>query len=221
MSEVIALICWPRAGREGRLNDQTDNGRAPRQSVGDVPGPRSDAARSAGGADRDGASVADGRDHPVDPAWVTATRISSAIAAAMFAVPLVIGAVIGSFLASDVPAMVRVGGFAGVAIVLVALGWSVIALPVLRHRRLRYRLDGQGLGIRRGVWWRSESWVPRSRIQHTDVTQGPVERAFGLATLVLFTAGTEHARVTLEGLREQRARTIRDHLVDRGHDDGV
>ena len=42
--------------------------------------------------------------------------------------------------------------------------------------------------------------MPRSRIQHTDVTQGPFERWLGLGTLVIYTAGTEHAAVPIEGL---------------------
>ena len=42
--------------------------------------------------------------------------------------------------------------------------------------------------------------VPRSRVQHTDVSQGPVERRFGLGTLVIYTAGTDYARVDLAGL---------------------
>ena len=42
--------------------------------------------------------------------------------------------------------------------------------------------------------------VPRSRVQHTDVSQGPLERNHGLGTLVVYTAGTDHAKVELGGL---------------------
>jgi len=58
--------------------------------------------------------------------------------------------------------------------------------------------------------------VPRSRIQHTDVTQGPYERRFGLATLVVYTAGTEHASIPIEGLSHETALAFRDALLARG-----
>ena len=55
--------------------------------------------------------------------------------------------------------------------------------------------------------------MPRSRVQHTDVSRGPLERAYDLATLVIYTAGTEHSRVALSGLAERDAYPIRDWLI--------
>ena len=55
--------------------------------------------------------------------------------------------------------------------------------PVLELRHTRWRIDTDGLEIRRGVVWRHTISVPRERIQHTDVAQGPIQRRFGLATL--------------------------------------
>ena len=63
--------------------------------------------------------------------------------------------------------------------------------------------------------------VPRSRVQHTDVSQGPIERGFGLGTLVIYTAGTEHARVELHGLEHGTALHIRDHLLKSADADDV
>jgi membrane protein YdbS with pleckstrin-like domain len=84
-----------------------------------------------------------------------------------------------------------------------------------------YRVDADGIEIRKGVIWRSVVNVPRSRIQHTDVSQGPLERNFALSTLHVFTAGTEHSEVTLAGLQHSRALRIRDHLLTGGEHDGV
>ena len=58
--------------------------------------------------------------------------------------------------------------------------------------------------------WRKVINVPRSRVQHTDVSQGPLERGHGLGTLVIYTAGTDHARVDLPGLDHATALRIRD-----------
>lgn len=91
----------------------------------------------------------------------------------------------------------------------------------LRHRRVRLRLDGDGLHVRQGVCWRSETLVPRTRVQHIDLERGPLLRRHGLATLVVHTAGTRLHAVRVIGLEAALARRLRDALVDRegGADD--
>jgi membrane protein YdbS with pleckstrin-like domain len=101
------------------------------------------------------------------------------------------------------------------------LGWWLHRWPEIEHRHASYRVDEQGIEIRHGVVWRRVINVPRSRVQHTDVSQGPVERGYGLGTLSVFTAGTEHARVGLSGLDHATALAIRDHLLPRGGADAV
>jgi membrane protein YdbS with pleckstrin-like domain len=65
--------------------------------------------------------------------------------------------------------------------------------PTVAYRHSSYRFAEVGLQLRRGVVWRSQVAVSRSRIQHTDVSQGPIERIYGLATLTVHTAGNEYA----------------------------
>ena len=61
--------------------------------------------------------------------------------------------------------------------------------------------------------WQTITNVPRSRVQHTDVSQGPIERRYGLGTLIVYTAGTDHSRVTLSGLDFTLAQRLRTHLL--------
>jgi membrane protein YdbS with pleckstrin-like domain len=82
-------------------------------------------------------------------------------------------------------------------------------------------VDGRGIEIRRGVVWRKVINVPRSRVQHTDVSQGPLERVHGLGTLAIYTAGTDHAEVSLHGLDHQTSLRIRDHLLPGETSDAV
>jgi hypothetical protein len=84
--------------------------------------------------------------------------------------------------------------------------------PAARHKRLHYLVDEGGLRIRRGVFWRTVIWIPISRVQHTDFTQGPVQRRFGLATLTVHTAGTAGASISLAGLEHTIAARLCDHL---------
>jgi membrane protein YdbS with pleckstrin-like domain len=110
------------------------------------------------------------------------------------------------------------------------VGWLIVSLllaqlsqrwPSIEYRHTHYRVDDAGIEIRRGVWWRQVVNVPRTRIQHTDVSQGPLERKFGLGTLVVHTAGSEYARVELPGIDHSVALRIRDYLLPRDTHDAV
>ena len=96
-----------------------------------------------------------------------------------------------------------------------------VFLPQKTYRTTTYAISELGLEIRRGIWWKHLIDVPRSRIQHTDVQQGPLARHFGLGKLVVYTAGTEHASVELDGLEHGRAIEMRDFLLRGGEDDAV
>jgi membrane protein YdbS with pleckstrin-like domain len=82
-----------------------------------------------------------------------------------------------------------------------------------RWRRTEWRLDAIGLHVRRGLIWRVEVLVPRSRVQHLDVERGPLERQFNLATFVVHTAGTQTAALRLSGLLDPDAVALRDALI--------
>jgi membrane protein YdbS with pleckstrin-like domain len=164
--------------------------------------------------------VADGRFKSLDPRSVLVSRIGGAIGIAIVGLVNLIGISVVA-LADGPPVVLKTSLFAGWFVLLLLLGAAVFFWPAARYRHASYRVNANGIQIRRGVFWRAEISVPRSRVQHTDVTRGPIARGFGLATLVLHTAGTEHASVTLEGLSEEAALAIRDYLIEGGEDDAV
>ena len=93
-------------------------------------------------------------------------------------------------------------------------------LGIKRHRRTLWKLDEDGFALQRGRWWQTESHVPVSRVQHLDLKRGPLERAFKLATLVIHTAGTKMAAVSVSGLDGEDAERLRDRLARQlDHDD--
>ncbi len=59
----------------------------------------------------------------------------------------------------------------------------------LRHRTLRMARTPAHLVVRAGLLWRKTTIVAHARVQSARVTQGPWQRALGLATLHLDTAG--------------------------------
>jgi uncharacterized protein len=159
-----------------------------------------------------------GEDRRLDPRSIPLQRIVAAIVSAVLAVGSAVGAV-GAATADD-------RSTAGVVLIASLwivgnglLAWHGQRWQAIDYRHTWYRVDDQGLEIRRGVFWRVVVNVPRSRVQHTDVSQGPLERRFGLGTLVVYTAGTDHAKVTLGGLDHGVALSIRAHLMpERGTD---
>ncbi len=146
------------------------------------------------------------------------TRIVTGIWMMILAVPLI--AMAAGMLLLGVPATTWIGLGAASLVYAALVAWSLY-WPGVRYRHASYRVAERGLWIRRGVLWRSEISVPKSRVQHTDVSQGPLQRRFDLATLVLHTAGTQHAAVALGGLSHSAALAIRDYLIEGGTDDAV
>lgn len=95
-------------------------------------------------------------------------------------------------------------------------------LGIRRHRRMAWKLDEEGFALRRGNWWRSETLVPISRVQHLDLKRGPLERSLALSTLVVHTAGTKLAALSVPGLDAADAERLRDRLAHQlDHDDAL
>lgn len=86
-------------------------------------------------------------------------------------------------------------------------------LPPMQYDAWRYALRAEDLYLRHGVLFRTTSLVPHVRIQHVDTRHGPLDRWLGLASVVVFTAGTRGAMVAIPALGAARAEELRDRLA--------
>lgn len=161
--------------------------------------------------------VADNQLHPVDPRVVPADRLAGLISLAILSGPSAIALVLATFFTWP-SATWLVVLWSGWLVITLYLIWITVPYPRLSFRYTRYRVNDFGIEIRTGVLWRSITNVPRSRIQHTDVGQGPIQRMFGISTLTVYTAGTAESSVNLPGLEYQTALVIRNDLI--GSDEG-
>ncbi len=101
------------------------------------------------------------------------------------------------------------------AVIIAPLGlWSVLYATPKRWSRWGWAWTGKELHVASGWLTRRHTIVPAARVQHIDVTIGPVERMFGVATLVLHTAGTANSEVQLPGITRDTAEEIRDAIRD-------
>jgi len=99
--------------------------------------------------------------------------------------------------------------------------WYSLWRPSRAYRAWSYRIDEKVLETRSGILVHRTRLIPLSRVQHVDLERGPFERLYGLASLILHTAGTHSASLTIPGLNAAEASRLRDHLVEVGGDDAV
>jgi membrane protein YdbS with pleckstrin-like domain len=154
---------------------------------------------------------------PLDRRIMVVWTVQEAVAYGVLAL-VVLAADLGARLAGlDVP------GPPGLAAGLVAVVGAVLAwwLPRARYRHWSYQVAEDALELRHGVVRRIHSAIPYFRVQHIDVAQGPVERAVGLARLVVHTAsaGTD---ATIPGIAAEEAEGLRRLILARaGSGDAV
>jgi membrane protein YdbS with pleckstrin-like domain len=78
---------------------------------------------------------------------------------------------------------------------------SIISRLVIRKSRIKgVALREFDIAYRSGLYWRKTVIVPFNRIQHVEVSSGPLQRKFGLATVKLFTAGGSSVDLRVDGL---------------------
>lgn len=98
------------------------------------------------------------------------------------------------------------------SISVIAYGAISALIPPRRYRRMGYSIGDDTLRVARGYVFRVDTIVPFVRVQHIDLSQGPIERLYGLSSLVVHTSGTLNSTVTLPGLPTATAARMRDTI---------
>jgi membrane protein YdbS with pleckstrin-like domain len=129
----------------------------------------------------------------------------------------VVGAAVA--LVAGICAAVLAGGGAGTGALAAVIAVAAAALAVVflrnRYRSWAYRERDEDLIVARGVLVRRVSVVPYGRMQFVEVTAGPVERVFKLATVKLHTAAAA-SDARIPGLERDEAARLRDRLATLG-----
>ncbi len=71
------------------------------------------------------------------------------------------------------------------------------------------------IAYRSGLFWRKTVIVAFNRIQHVEVSSGPLQRRFGLASIKLFTAGGSSVDLRIDGLTAGRAEQMRTFIAEK------
>jgi len=98
------------------------------------------------------------------------------------------------------------------------LAVAFVSLGLAHARRLfatwSYAVRPDEVVASYGVVWRVTRSIPRIRVQHVDVSSGPVDRALGLAHVSLHVAGSLGPVLTIPGLAPADAEAIREALLE-------
>jgi len=142
----------------------------------------------------------------ISPAWRRLHRLTSLIAWPVIAsIPAVIVGLVSELWWIS-------GLIWALAAVLVVVD---VVLVGRNYRAWGYVEREDDLYITRGVMFRSLIAVPYGRMQLVEVNSGPLERAFGLATVTLKTASPE-TNAVIPGLDPVEAARLRDRLTELG-----
>lgn len=99
------------------------------------------------------------------------------------------------------------GGFAFLLIMGVANWW-----------RFLYKMEGDTLHIRSGIFVRKDLYLTKDRIQVIDISSGIIQRLFGLVRLDIQTAGSTSRQAAIDAITKVKAmeinRTLRDINTD-------
>jgi len=154
---------------------------------------------------------------PLDPRVILLWRVTNLIGFSVMLLALLAGAVITGLHHPRLLFWLLLAWFA----LLPPCVWLIYWRPPRLYRSWGYRIDEKVLETRSGLIFQVTRLLPLSRLQHVDLQRGPIERAFGLASLVLHTAGTHEASMRIPGLDADEAARLRNHLVEVGGDDAV
>lgn len=97
------------------------------------------------------------------------------------------------------------------AVVAAALVWKA---PAAVWSHWSYELGDQALELAHGALFREHSVIPWSRVQHVDISHGPLDRRYGLAQLKVHTASAK-SDAKLPGVDAEDAEGLREEILRR------
>jgi len=103
--------------------------------------------------------------------------------------------------------------------VLIGINWiGTIVGPGWRYRFWRYEIRDDEVDLQYGWLVQKRQLVPMTRIQHVDTRRGPLQRRFGLSSVVFYTAA---GSMEIPALSQEVAASVRDRIADlaKVHDD--
>ena len=100
-----------------------------------------------------------------------------------------------------------------VPVVMLLLATIISRLVIKKSQVKGIALREFDVAYRSGLFWRKTVIVAFNRVQHVEVSSGPLQRKFGLASVKFFTAGGSSVDLRVDGLTAERAEQIRTFIA--------
>ena len=150
--------------------------------------------------------MSDPPSHRLDPRMLRVWYVSDVIGIAAVAMLAVVAWAVVRHLGGDVFWVYLVAG----VIELVCVGDLLIS-PRIEMATWRYDVTPTDVDLYHGVFVKKRVLVPLVRVQHVQTKQGPILRAYSLATVTISTAGESFE---IPGLAEADAAALRDRVAE-------
>jgi membrane protein YdbS with pleckstrin-like domain len=89
-----------------------------------------------------------------------------------------------------------------------------LLLTLISYYKRGHALRDFDIIYKEGVLFNSVTTISFNRVQHCEISQGPLEQVFDLHTLKIFTAGGQSSDLEIPGLDEDSANGLKEYVVE-------
>lgn len=95
---------------------------------------------------------------------------------------------------------------------------AILLYIVLMFPLRMYAVRDKDISYRSGLFFRTLTTVPFSRIQHVEIDEGPISRVFKLASISVYTAGDSSDDLIIKGIKRDKALQIKEFISTKVND---
>lgn len=133
------------------------------------------------------------------------------IASTLFFIPFLIAILVLGFTIDEIETWIMITAL-GVWIFLLLLSIFISFKGYFVRGYILRELD---ITYRKGWVFHHQITVPFNRIQHTEVSHGPIDRLFKLKQLEIYTAGGSSSDLSISGLDPQEAERLKEYIAEK------
>lgn len=104
--------------------------------------------------------------------------------------------------------------FSAIGTILLGIS-TLIAFIEIGFKNLAWALREKDIIFKKGWLFQSTHIIPFIKVQHCELMSGPIGRRFGLASIKLNTAASNHLDISIKGLKKETAEQIKAFIMDK------
>lgn len=122
----------------------------------------------------------------LDKKSINVMRINALISGIIILI-IVIGAVL-IMTSESKENLFNLGFYLGGGLIAILVLINIIVFPIIRYKRYKYLVTDEKVEVKKGLFLITRSIIQIKRIQKIELSNGPIDRLFGLSNVNIFTA---------------------------------